>query len=173
MIALMLTTALTGFAQQTKVNFSQARLLDVNSEAYIKPAVADLVVDKKWGKNEKDPKYHSEEGRVHFVYLMSKDEAEKDLGGDMSNIRSFIVFKACEKYSCDVILGGTFNIRSAEKGRDGTNDGYVVTMYGFPANFTNWRICTTQDFEWDGWMRLRSNVDKPEDQKAKTSAVRK
>lgn len=163
-LTFLLMTSLTVFAQQKRVNYSQARLLDVTSDAYIKPAVADLIVDKSFSQSDKD--YQNKNGRVRFRGRLSKDQAEKDLDGSMENIRSYIVFMACEKYNCDVILGGTFNIRSAEN----PSDGYDFTMYGFPANFENWRLCTKEDYDW---MILKHKVDRPDETREKTSPVRK
>lgn len=129
---------------------TQARLLDVNSDAYVKPLVVDLVVDNA-------------KGRVKDDWNLTKDQAEKELKGDISNIRSYAVFMSSQKHNCDVIVAGTFHIRTNDAG-----NGYVVTLVGYPASFKNWKSVAPTDYEW---IRLKQSIDRSDVQK--TNAVRR
>lgn len=122
---------LASFAQKTitKVQETQARLLDVTSNAYVHPLTVELKVDQA-------------KGRIKYPLHLSKEQVEHEMRGDMTNIRSYGVFKACEKYNCDVIVAATFNFRSSDDG------GYDLEVVGFPANFINWKTATAADYDW-------------------------
>ena len=68
-------------AQKTTVEYkdTQARLLDVVSNAYVKPLTVELKVD-------------TSKGRIRDEWPISKKVAEVDMGGDIANIRSWGVY---------------------------------------------------------------------------------
>jgi len=119
-----------GYAQKnTEFRFqdTQARLLDVMSNAYVKPLTVELqVMTKK---------------RISEIIPLTKQEVEQDMKGDLSNIRSFAVYRASQIHDCDVIVAATFNVRTA-------GDGYEVNVIGYPANFVNWKTASQEDYEW-------------------------
>ena len=120
MIALAMCTI--SFAQKTEFKFqaTQARLLDVMSNAYVKPLTVELqIISSK----------------------LTKQEVEQDMKGDLENVRSYAVYRASQLHDCDVIVAATFNIRTA-------GDGYEVNIIGYPANFVNWKTATQADYEW-------------------------
>lgn len=118
------------FAQKNtefKFQDTQARLLDVSPNAYVKPLTVELQILKT--------KHISE------VIHLSKQEVEVDMKGDLKNIRSYAVYRVSQIHDCDVIVAATFNIRTV-------SDGYEVNVIGFPANFVNWKTATQADYEW-------------------------
>ncbi len=151
-IALSVMGVLSSFAQKTTVTFedTQARLLDVNSNSYVKPLTCELNI-----KGEKIS---------HKVHI--SDLRVKAMGGDPVNMRSYAVFDATKKYDCDIIVGGTFNIVNSENG-----DGYDVELIGYPADFINWKTATESDYKWI--VLDREGKSNAEEKKEKTDAVRK
>jgi len=138
LLSLMLAGVFTGssFAQKTvKFDFqtSQARLLDVNPNTYVKPLIAELAVDTK-------------KGRIRDSWVLDAVELNSRVinGNDnatLQNLRSYAVFKSSEKHSCDVIVAATFDIHLNENGA-------TINVVGYPANFTNWFTGLTSDYEW-------------------------
>lgn len=65
-------------AQKTTVKFqdTQARLLDVKTNAYVKPLTVELKVD-------------TSKGRISDEWSLSKEQVEVEMGGDLANIRSW------------------------------------------------------------------------------------
>lgn len=120
------------FAQKTnvKIQDTQARLLDVNSNAYVKPLVVELVVD-------------TVKGRIRDVWPLTKEQAENEMKGDITNIRSYAVYMSSQRHNADVIVAATFNFRTNDDG-----DGYQITVVGYPANFVNWKTADETDYEW-------------------------
>lgn len=116
-------------AQKTvEVRYSQARLIEPIHSVHTKPLIADLVVDSKLGKQT-----HT------FHFTMKEINA---LQGNLENVRARALFKAVnEVYHCDVIVAASFDVQS-------TDDGYDVTIIGFPASYINWRTATKEDYEW-------------------------
>lgn len=148
MLALMLCCA--SFAQKTEFRFqaTQARLLDVQSNAYVKPLTVELqVVSQK---------------RVSEIIKLTRQEVEQDMKGDLDNIRSYAVYRASQLHNCDVIVAATFNVRTA-------GDGYEVNIIGYPANFVNWKTATQADYEW---IRMEKTVTTSERDKI-AAAVKK
>ncbi|MBR1687420.1 MAG: hypothetical protein IJ710_02685 [Prevotella sp.] len=130
-IALCTAGTVATMAQKTTVKFqdTQARLLDVNSNAYVKPLTVELqVLTNK---------------RISDVIPLTKDQVEIEMKGDLTNIRSFAVYRASQLHDCDVIVAATFNVRTNAAG-----DGYEVNIIGYPANFVNWKTATQADYEW-------------------------
>lgn len=140
------------FAQKTEFRFqaTQARLLDVMSNAYVKPLTVELKV-----LNTK---------RISEVIKLTKQEVEQDMKGDLDNIRSYAVYRASQIHDCDVIVAATFNVKTSN---DGT--GYEVNVIGYPANFVNWKTATSEDYEW---IKMEKTVTTSEREKI-AAAVRK
>ena len=134
----ILTTALlalicTGaYAQRDKVKIqdTQARLLDVTSNAYVKPLTVELKVDKT-------------KGRIRDEWTLTKEQAEGEMKGDIVNIRSYAVYMSSQKHDADVIVAATFNFRTNDEGT-----GYLITVVGYPATFENWKTADSSDLEW-------------------------
>ena len=122
----------TAMAQKTtvKIQDTQARMLDVTSNGYVKPLTVELKVDES-------------KGRVRDVWPLTKEQAEVEMKGDIVNIRSYAVYMSSKKHNADVIVAATFNFKSSDDG-----DGYEIEVVGFPASFINWKTATTTDYEW-------------------------
>ena len=125
----ILTTALlalicTGaYAQRDKVKIqdTQARLLDVTSNAYVKPLTVELKVDKT-------------KGRIRDEWTLTKEQAEGEMEGDIVS---------SQQHDADVIVAATFNFRTNDEGT-----GYLITVVGYPATFENWKTADSSDLEW-------------------------
>ena len=118
-------------AQKVKYQDTQARLLDVTSNAYVKPLTVELKVD-------------TSKGRIVDVWPLTKEQVEVEMGGDIANIRSWGVYQSSKKHNVDVIVAATFNFKT-----DDTRDGfYQLTVVGYPASFVNWATATEADYEW-------------------------
>lgn len=120
------------FAQKTtyKMQEVQGRLLDVQSNAYVKPMTVELDVDKT-------------KGRIRDKWALTKEQAEIEMQGKIDNIRSYGVYMSSKKHDADVIVAATFNLRSTDDGQ-----GYELEVVGFPARFVNWKTATAADYEW-------------------------
>lgn len=138
------------YAQKTEFRFqdTQARLLDVTSNAYVKPLTVELKVLTTT--------------RVNEIIKLTKQEVEQDMNGDLSNIRSYAVYRASQLHNCDVIVAATFNVRTAD-------GGYEVNIIGYPANFVNWKTATQDDYEW---IRMEKTATTSEREKI-AAAIRK
>lgn len=143
LISSMLLLGLCQVAAQKRVEFreAQARLLEPQQSAYVKPLIVDLKVDDSIG-------------RVHHVVTFSNAQVEA-LKGDIGNMRSNALFQTTEKYGADVIVGATFDIQSLADG-----SGYTVTVIGYPAKYENWRSVTTEDYGWISMGTIQSESDK-------------
>lgn len=148
MMALVMCSV--SYAQKKEFSFqaTQARLLDVQSNAYVKPLTVELqVISQK---------------RVSEIIKLTKQEVEQDMRGDLDNIRSYAVYRASQLHDCDVIVAATFNVRTA-------GDGYEVNIIGYPANFVNWKTATQADYEW---IKMEKTVTTSEREKI-SAAVKK
>ena len=122
------------FAQKTtQVQYqeTQARLLDVSANAYVKP----LTVELKVKGNQ----------RIRDVVKIPRNVALVAMKADPSNWRSYAVYEVSKRLGCDVIVAATFNISFDEVAGD---QDVQIEVVGFPADFTNWQTATTQDLEW-------------------------
>lgn len=134
--ALVTFSVMGAYAQKTtvKIKDTQARLLDVSSNAYVKPLVVELEVI-----NTDKP----DKGRIVDEWVLSKDEVE-GMNGDLTNIRSWGVYMSSKKHNVDVIVAATFNFENDEN-----NPGfYKLTVIGYPAIFKNWETAKATDYEW-------------------------
>ena len=138
-----MSLSLICFGQKSEFRFqdTQARLLDVQSNAYVQPLTVELKVKSQT--------------RISEVIPLTKQEVEGDMKGDLNNIRSYAVYRASQLHNCDVIVAATFNIRTA-------GDGYEVNIIGYPADFVNWRTATKDDYEW---IRMEKTVTTSEREK--------
>lgn len=132
----------------TRVQETQARLLDVTSSAYVHPLTVELKVDEN-------------KGRVRDVWELTKEQAEIEMHGDLANIRSYGVFMSSKKHNCDVIVAATFNFKTSDNG-----NGYELEVVGFPASFTKWATVTIADYEW-----IRLEMTQTTDDRDKIKAV--
>lgn len=119
-------------AQKTtvKIQDTQARLLDVKSNAYVRPLVVELKVD-------------TSKGRVVDEWPLTKEQVEVEMNGDLTNIRSWGVYKSSQKHNADVIVAATFNFQTDEK-----PGFYKLTVICYPASFVNWETAKESDYEW-------------------------
>lgn len=141
--------AATGaFAQKTtQVQYqeTQARLLDVSSNAYVKPLTVELKV-----KNSQ---------RIREVVKIPRDFALVAMKADPSNWRSYAVYEVSKRMQCDVIVAATFNIKYDEVAGD---QDVQIEVVGYPADFVNWQTATTQDLEW---IRMEKTITTAEREK--------
>ena len=133
-ILLLLATLLMcslSYSQNKNQNIqeTQARLLDINPNAYVKPLTVEISVLPG--------------GRISDTWTLSSDQV-KSLGGDLASIRSWGVFQSSRKYNCDLIVAGTFEFKTDPD----KPDQFLLTVVGFPANFINWRTAEEKDYEW-------------------------
>lgn len=131
-----------------KMQDTQARLVDIYSRAYVKPLTVELLVDKN-------------KGRITDEWPLTKEQAETEMGGNLENIRSYAVYMSSQKHQADAIVAATFNFRTNNKG-----DGYLITVTGYPASFTNWKTAEENDYEW-----IRMEKTLTTDDRIKMSAI--
>lgn len=145
---------------------SQARLLDVNPTTYVKPLVAELVVD-------------TSDGRIRDKWELNAAElAARVIPGDdnatVRNLRSYAVFKSSEKHDCDVVVAATFDVRITESGAQ-------ISIVGYPANFANWSSSKIADYEWimiekgdiPGPQSIQNDENKKDEKKKPTTPQKK
>ena len=124
--------AIGAYAQKTNVRMqeTQARLLDVTSNAYVKPLTKD-----EWA--------------------LTREQAEQEMNGDLVNIRSYAIYMSSQKHNADVIVAATFNVKTNDDG-----NGYKVTVIGYPATFINWKTAEASDYEWIRMEKTLTTADK-------------
>lgn len=147
-VFLMGCFAISMIAQKTtQVQYqeTQARLLDVSSNAYVKP----LTVELKVKGNQ----------RIREVVKIPRNFALVAMKADPSNWRSYAVYEVSKRMSCDVIVAATFNIKYDEVAGD---QDVQIEVVGYPADFTNWQTATTQDLEW---IRMEKTITTAEREK--------
>ncbi len=140
LIGIAMAFSMVSFAQKTEYHFqdTQARLLDVTSNAYVKPLTVELNVLTK----------------EHKTWVFPLTNAEVDaMKGDLVNIRSYAVYAASKQENCDVIVAATFNVKSVK-------GGFEVTVVGYPANFINWKTATKDDYEWIKMEKVQTTSEK-------------
>lgn len=151
-ICLLATTCASGAYAQKATNIrmqdTQARVLDVESNAYVKPLTVELRVD-------------TSKGRVKDEWILSREQAEQELGGIIENIRAYGVYMSTQKHNVDVIVAATFNIKTNDAGT-----GYIVTVVGYPATYENWKTADETDYEW-----IRMEKTYTTNEKEKVAAV--
>ena len=141
---LSLVFAVSAMAQKpnVKIQDTQARLLDMQSNGYVKPLTVELKVDDS-------------KGRVRDQWQLTREQAETEMNGDLANIRSYAVYMSSKKHNCDVIVAATFNFRTSDDGK-----GYEIEVVGFPASFVNWKTATQADYEWIRMEKVQTTADR-------------
>ncbi len=154
-LIVLLALATNVSAQKTIVRFqdTQARLLDVMTNAYVKPLTVEL-------------KILSETRVSDIIPLTMQQVAEMD--SKLENIRSYAVYRSSQLHNCDVIVAATFNVRTNAAG-----DGYEVNIIGYPANFVNWKTATKEDLEWIKMEKMGSVQERDKEEEEKTAPVKK
>lgn len=143
----VLSTAICYAQKTTQVQYqeTQARLLDVNSKAYVKP----LTVELKVKSNQ----------RIREIVNIPRNTALIAMKADPMNWRSFALYEVSKRLQCDVIVAPTFNIKYDELAGD---QNVQIEVVGFPADYINWQTATTQDLEWinTGKTLTTADIDK-------------
>lgn len=137
---LSVVCAASAMAQKTtqviSLKETQARLLDVMSNAYVKPLTVELhIIDSTRVRHKVEVK----PADVIDLGLIAADGTF-----NMTNLRSYGVYKTAEAYNCDVIVAATFNFEAT----DLLKKGGTLEVVGFPANFRNWAVADSTDLEW-------------------------
>ena len=104
-----------------KQSTSEARLLDFTPAVAPRPLSVDIKVIGK---------------RIHRKIVLSNEEfLQRKVGNNyaatLDNLRSYTVYVTSGIYDCDLIVGARFSFEI-------TNNGAVVEIFGYPANFVNW-----------------------------------
>ncbi|MCR5780417.1 MAG: hypothetical protein K6G70_07750 [Bacteroidaceae bacterium] len=137
--ALLACLSIGAQAQNVKIQETQARALDVQSNAYVQPLVVELKIDEA-------------KGRISETVTVLFDKLPKEIKlEEMNNIRSLAIYEVTKKYKCDVIVAPIINVVTNEKG-----DGLDVTVTGFAANYQNWRTANSNDLEWIKLEKIRT-----------------
>jgi hypothetical protein len=130
---------------------SQARKADVATPVYVKPLIAELKIDDSKGRVTDNWVFNAD----YTMYLNPKTNAlDPEI---FEELRKLALFKSTEKYQCDVIVAPTYNVNVTEAKA-------VVTVIGYPANLTNWKVSTVDDYEWLRY-ELNQRVDKDDSTK--------
>lgn len=147
-VLLLSVFSLLSYAQKnTQIQYqeTQARLLDVSSNAYVKPLTVELKVKGSQ--------------RVREVVKIPRNFALVAMKGDPSNWRSYAVYEVSKRMQCDVIVAATFNIKYDEVAGD---QDVQIEVVGYPADFANWQTATAQDLEW---IRMEKTITTAEREK--------
>lgn len=141
---LALAAFAVSYAQKssTRIQDTQARLLDVTSNAYVHPLTVELQVIES-------------AGRIRDVWPLTREQAEVEMQGDIVNIRSYGVFMSSKKHNADVIVAATFNFHTTDDGK-----GYEIEVVGFPAIFTKWATAKPTDYEWIRMEKVQTTDDR-------------
>lgn len=139
-----LVFSVCAMAQKTtvKIQDTQARLLDMQSNGYVKPLTVELKVDDS-------------KGRVRDTWTLDREKVEIEMNGDLKNIRSYAVYMSSKKHNCDVIVAATFNFSTTDDGK-----GYEIEVVGFPASFINWKTASQADYEWIRMEKTQTTADR-------------
>jgi hypothetical protein len=130
---------------------SQTRKADVATPVYVKPLIAELKIDDSKGRVTDNWVFNAD----YTMYLNPKTNAlDPEI---FEELRKLALFKSTEKYQCDVIVAPTYNVNVTEAKA-------VVTVIGYPANLTNWKVSTVDDYEWLRY-ELNQRVDKDDSTK--------
>ena len=120
-------------------------MLDVSSNAYVKP----LTVELKVKSNQ----------RIREIVKIPRNFALVAMKGDPSNWRSYAVYEVSKRMQCDVIVAATFNIKYDEVAGD---QDVQIEVVGYAADFSNWQTASLQDLEW---IRMEKTITTAEREK--------
>lgn len=126
---------------------TQARAVDAVTSVYVLPLTVKVNIVKAPGAESN--------GRIKNTIHLTKEEANVSLHGDITNIRSYGIFRTAEKYNVDVIVAPTFIYQTSQDG-----SGYDLTIIGYPGNFYDWQPATRDDYEWIRLDQSRLNGSK-------------
>lgn len=152
----LLVFAISANAQKTttyRYEDTQARALDMVSKGYVKPIVNEVKVDEQ-------------RGRMVFSQLLDQEFVERDMKGDVTNIRSYGLFLASQEWKCDVVVAPTFHLFTNDKG------GYTIEVVGFAGNFVNWHTMTDADLDWIRVTQTRLTEDNQVEAVTKPTTLR-
>lgn len=107
---------------------TQARILEPQSSAYVRPLTVSLKVITT--------------ERIRDRWTLTSDDVAA-FRGSVSDIRSWGVYRSCKEHNCDVIVAATFNLQS-----DNTSKGFILEVVGYPAKYENWKTAVPADYEW-------------------------
>lgn len=143
LLLLLTLCSLNGHAQKRVMNFedTQARLLDILCNGYVKPLTVELKVDET-------------KGRIIDEWILPKERVENDMNGEIANVRSWGIYMSSKKHNADVIVAPTFNLKTEEN-----SGNYKLTVVGYPATFINWRTATENDYEWIRMEKTQTTSD--------------
>lgn len=117
-------------AQSAKGEYrqSQSRLLEPTQQVFVRPLVVDLQV--------------TTDERQKAVWPFPEADIFKMTVGDVENLKINALYLTAQKFDADVIVAPTFDIRTVKKGIE-------ITVIGFPAKYTNWKVATkAEDYQW-------------------------
>ncbi len=111
---------------------STARGLDTDPTFYVRPVVADVIVD-------------SSVGRIRETWTLTTQDLVGRLGDNdnatTANLRAYAMYKSAERHNCDIIVSPTFDVKFG-------SDGASITIVGYCANFANFSVGTNDDLQW-------------------------
>lgn len=141
LIGIALISCITSFAQRTEYKFkdTEARKVNVLSNAYVKPLTCEVKVET--------------DNSITDNVTYTREEVENAMKGNLDNIRANAVYQVCQKHKCDMIVAAISTVES-------TNDGYVVKVTGYPANFVNWKTASQADLEWIRMEKTLTTADR-------------
>ena len=148
----ILSCSVFSFAQQKSVttyeySSSQARVLDVVTNAHIKPLVAEIEIitpsELRALSSKLSPSAEISDGSRMVDVISYTDAQVKALKGDESQLKANATFQLCQRYSADVLVGALYNVYTNE-----SHDGYDVKVIFFPARIVNWRSIVNEDMIW-------------------------
>lgn len=127
---------------------TQARVLEPQSNAYVRPLTVELKVIN--------------EQRIVDQWPLTP-ELVNAFRGNVEDIRSWGIYMSCKKHNCDVIVAATFNLQS-----DDTSKGFTLDVVGYPAIYQNWKTATQADYEW-----IRMEKTQTTAEREKIAAIKK
>lgn len=121
-----------------KFEETQARLIDMTANAYVKPMTVELSIHGVTPSNP-SPKATLKK------YPFSANEVAA-LGNDLANIKSKALYLMCDECDhADAIVGARFNVTAQDVD---IKNGCTVEIIGWPADFVKWNTVTKEDLEW-------------------------
>ena len=131
-----------------------ARILNVTTDAHVKPQVVDFEIIPSaevaaripsLNAADKTRKYecYNETGRVEVTFHITKDFMEDVLKSQRSKVEIWGASKVTRDFHADILVGAIFEYRTCDN-----SDDFELTVIGYPARFKNWRSLTTEDYKW-------------------------
>lgn len=161
-LAFCLLATIGCYGQKHEVfNFqsSEARTLDLSPSTFVHPLIAEVIVDTRVGRINDSWKLSASD----FLARQIPGNSEAAYEATLQNLRAYGLFQSSVRHDCDLIVAATFDIKI-------TNEGAVINIVGYPANFANWSTCTKEDFDWimkeqEAKARQKSNNPNPNPEK--------